>query len=121
LLSELKGLGFVKILGQEVLITPRGQERLEPLEVRRLSSSLAFTLRNEALSKVDMSVFTAEAVYGSPSPKSRLLIRKRLLQSTKAFAADIRAVGEAEASKAKKGTRRKSRSSVFVLTVDPGD
>jgi hypothetical protein len=121
LLSELKGLGFVQISGPEVLITPRGRERLEPLEVRRLSSSLAFTLRHEALSKVDMSVFTAEAVYGAPSPKSRLLIRKRLLQSTKAFAADIRAAGEAEASKAKNGTRRKSRSSVFVLTVDPGD
>lgn len=121
LLSELKELGYVQIRGSDVMLTPRGRERRDPMEVRRLSSGLAFALRNETSTKIDMSVFTAEAIYGTPSPKSRLLIKKRLLQSTKAFAADIKAAGEAEASKAPKGTRHKSRSSVFVLTVDPGD
>jgi hypothetical protein len=111
----------VQIRGAEVLLTPRGRERLEPLEVRRLSSGLAFALRNDHSAKLDMSVFTAEAIYGTPSPKSRLLVKKRLLQSTKAFAAHIKAAGEAEASKTPKGSRRKSRSSVFVLTIDPGD
>jgi hypothetical protein len=119
LLTELKGLGYVQIRGTDVLLTPRGRERLEPLEIRRLASGLAFALRNESSAKMDMSVFTAEAIYGTPSPKSRLLIKKRLLQSTKALAAHIKAAGEAEATKAPKGSRRKSRSSVFVLTVDP--
>ncbi len=121
LLQELKELGYVEIRGTDVILNSRGKEHSEPRDVRQLSSGLAFALRSNASSKPDLSVFTAEAVYGTPSPKSKLLIKKRITQSAKAFAADIKAAGEAEAARSPKGSGRKTRSSVFVLTVDQGD
>lgn len=121
LLSELKKLGFVDTAGPDVFLTHRGMERLEPHEIVRLSTGLAFTLRSDARASSEISVLTAEANYRTPSPKSRLLIKKRLVQSAKAFAADIKATGEAEASKAPRGSRGRTRSSIFVLTVDQGD
>lgn len=120
LLMELKALGYVRIMGKDVALTPRGMEHAEPRDVQRLSSGLAFTLRGNAPSIPEISIFTAEAVYETPSPKSRLLIKKRVAQSTKAFAADIKAAGEAEASKSPKLSGVKTRSSVFVLTVNQG-
>lgn len=121
LLAELKKLGYVQTQGADVVLTARGKEHGESREIRQLSSGLAFALRGESPISADMGVITAEAVYKTPSPKSRLLIKKRLIQSTKAFAADIRATGEAEASKTSKGSNRKTRSSIFVLTVDQGE
>ena len=121
LLSELKKLGYVQVQGKEVLLMPRGKEHSEPRGVRQLASGLAFALRTDAAVNADMSVFTAEAIYKTPSPKSRLLIKKRVLQSTKVFAADIQAAGEAEASKSPKGSGKTSRSSILVLTVDQGE
>jgi Family of unknown function (DUF6502) len=121
LLAELKKLGYVRLQGADVILTQRGKEHSEPREIRQLSSGLAFALRNDVRTKTDVGVITAEAVYKTPSPKSRLLIKKRLVQSTKAFAADIRATGEAEASKALGKSDRKTRSSIFVLTVDQSE
>ena len=121
LLVELKKLSYVQIQGVDVVLTPRGQEHFEPREIRQLSSGLAFALRAEAPINADMGVVTAEAVYKTPSPKSRLLIKKRIVQSTKAFAAELRAAGEAEASKSRNGAKRKTRSSIFVLTIDQGE
>jgi hypothetical protein len=121
LLAELKKLGYVRVQEKQVVLTPRGKEHFEPREVRQLSSGLAFALRHDAPIQADLSVYTAEAIYKTPSPKSRLLIRKRLVQSTRAFAADIRAAGEAEASKAPRRSQGKTRSSILVLTVDQGD
>jgi hypothetical protein len=120
-LSELKKLGYVRTQGPEVVLTPRGREHFEPREVRQLSSGLAFTLRNDRPPKGDLNVLTGEAIYKSPSAKSRLLIKKRLVQSAKAFAADIKAAGEAEASKSPNGSGGTTRSSIFVLTVDQGE
>jgi hypothetical protein len=120
LLSELKKLGYVRLQGKEVSLTPRGMEHFEPRELRQLSSGLAFALRSEAPGNTDIGVITAEAVYKTPTPKSRLLIKKRIAQSTKAFAAEIRAAGEAESSRATRISDGKTRSSIFVLTVDQG-
>lgn len=120
-LSELKKLGLVRVQGPEVLLTPRGKAHFEPREIRHLSSGLAFALRSDAPLSADLSVFTAEAIYKTPSPKSKLLIKKRLIQSTKAFAAEIRAAGEAEASKSIRRPEGTTRSSIFVLTVDQSD
>jgi Family of unknown function (DUF6502) len=120
-LTELKKLGYVLVQDGDVVLTLRGKEHFEPREIRQLSSGLAFTLRSDTPITSEMAVITAEAIYKSPSPKSRLLIKKRLAQSTKAFAADIRAAGEAEASKSPRGPNRKTRSSIFVLTVDQGE
>lgn len=121
LLLELKKLGYVRIQGAYVILTPRGRAHFEPREVRQLSSGLAFALRADVRPNADISVLTAEAVYKTPSPKSRLLIKKRMIQSTRAFAADIKAVGEAEAARAANRASRKTRSSIFVLTVDQGE
>jgi hypothetical protein len=121
LLSELKELGYVQLAGKSVVLAPRGRDRIESREVTRLSSGLAFAIRNDPQANAEMSIFRAEAIYRTPSPKSRLLIKKRVLQSTKAFAAEIKAAGEAEASKSPRGLRGKTRSSVLVLTVDQGD
>jgi hypothetical protein len=121
LLSELKKLGYVRVLAKDVLLTDQGKEHSEPRGIRQLASGLAFALRHDSPGNADMSVFTAEAIYKSPSPKSRILIKKRVVQSTKAFAADIKAAGEAEASKSPKGVGGVSRSSILVLTVDQVD
>lgn len=121
ILTELKKLGYVRIVGKNVEMTPKGKSHVEPQEMRQLSAGLAFAIRNEASQESDMNVVTAEAIYKTPSPKSRLLIKKRLLQSTKAFAAEIKAAGEAEASKASACSDKRTRSSVLVITVDQGD
>lgn len=118
LLTELQSLGFVRQKGRFVELTAAGRAHREPQEVRQLSSGLAFAIRNDYPVDANVSVFTAEAVYKTPSHKSRLLIKKRVLQSTKAFAADIRAAGEAEASKSTTRTHGRTRSSVLVITVD---
>ena len=120
-MSELKKLGYVRTHGKDVELTPKGQSHVEPREVGQLAAGLAFAIRHEAPSDAEMSVFTAEAVYKTPSPKSRLLIKKRLLQSTKSFAAEIKAAGEAEASKSMEKSGSRTRSSVLVITVDQGD
>ena len=121
LLSELRALGYVKVHDHSVELTAKGKAHLEPQEFQQLSSGLAFAIRNDLPLEASVSVFTAEAVYRTPSQKSRLLIKKRVLQSTKAFAAEIKAAGEAEASKTQTRSEKRTRSSVLVVTVDQGD
>lgn len=120
LLAELGKLGYVRVHGNEVNLTPKGLDPSEPREAKQLATGLAFALRNAASANTEMSVFTAEALYKTPSPKSRLLIKKRITQSTKAFAAEIRAAGEAEASRSPKNANGTTRSSILVLTIDQG-
>jgi hypothetical protein len=78
---------------------------------------LAFALKSAPFDPSDLGVFTAEAIYSTPSPKARLLIKKRLMQSTRAFAADIKATGDAEAARAGATNDRMSRASILVITM----
>jgi hypothetical protein len=68
-----------------------------------------------------VGVFTAEAIYPTPPLKSRLLIKKRLVQSTKAFAADIKATGDAEAARSSAANDKVSRASILVITMGSKD
>lgn len=122
ILSELRKLGLVRVQGADVLLSPRGKSHFEPREVQHLSSGLAFVLRSDAPRSDDLSVLTAATVYKTPSPKSKLLIKNRLIQSTKAFVAEVKAAGEAEASKSTGGSSKgTTRFSILVLTVDQGE
>lgn len=117
LLIELQKLKYVRISRSRVTLTRRGSEHFEPRELQQIASGLAFALKGHSSSRSDVGVFTAEAIYPTPSPKSRLLIRKRLVQSTKAFAADIKATGDAEAARSSATNDKVSRASILVITM----
>jgi hypothetical protein len=117
LLVELQKLKYVRSGRGRVALTPKGRRHFEPRELNQIASGLAFALRRHSPAQSEISVFTAEAVYPTPSLKSRLLIKKRLVQSTKAFAADIKATGDAEAVKSRATKAKLSRASILVLTI----
>jgi hypothetical protein len=64
-------------------------------------------------------VITGEATYDAPETTSRMLLKRRLVQGTKAFAADIQAAGDAIASRGGKyqGSRKLS-TRVLLVTVE---
>jgi len=119
LLVELQKLKYVRTGQGRVSLTSKGRKHFEPRELHQIASGLAFALRRNSPTQTDVSVFTAEAVYPTPSQKSRLLIKKRLMQSTKAFAADIKATGDAEAIRSDATNDKVSRASILVLTISP--
>jgi hypothetical protein len=117
-LAELRKRRYVRVGESTVTLTQKGRSHFEPREVKLLSSGLAFALRQISPETAEIGVVTAEAIYRTPPPKSRLLIRKRMMQSAKTFAADIKAAGDAEASKSVTSPDRSTRASILVLTMD---
>lgn len=117
LLAELQKLKYVNVARGYVTLTKNGLRHFEPRELRQITSGLAFALKSAPSDPSDLGVFTAEAIYSTPSPKARLLIKKRLMQSTRAFAADIKATGDAEAARTGATNERMSRASILVITM----
>lgn len=117
LLKELQKLKYVRVARGRVELTKKGRGHFDPRELQQIASGLAFAVKRNSSDQSDLGVFTAEAIYSTPAPKSRLLIKKRLIQSTKAFAADIKATGDAEARRSGATNDRMSRASILVITM----
>jgi len=117
LLAELQKLKYVRVRGGRVALTKKGKSHFEPRELHQMASGLAFALKRTSPLQSEVSVLTAEAIYPTSSLKSRLLIKKRLMQSTKAFAADIKATGDAEAARSSGESEESSRASILVLMM----
>lgn len=121
LLIELQKLKYVRVSRSHVTLSAKGRKHFEPRELQQIASGLAFALKRLSSSQSDVGVFTAEAIYPTPPLKSRLLIKKRLVQSTKAFAADIKATGDAEAARSSAANDKVSRASILVITMGSKD
>jgi len=117
LLAELQKLKYVRAGRTWIELTRKGRKHFEPRELQQIAAGLAFAVKRNSAEQADLGVFTAEAIYSTPSLKSRLLIKKRLMQSTKAFAADIKATGDAEARRSGATNDRMSRTSILVITM----
>ena len=118
LLLELGKLKYTRIDKGCVVLTTKGLQHVEPKGLQQLTAGLAFALRRPSSLQSSVGVVVADALYRTPSAKSRLLIKRRLLQSAKAFVTDIKATGDAEASKSTNGRDRVSRASILILTSD---
>lgn len=119
LLSEMTRIGFVRLRSglvslQKIVTSSRQQDM-----TRLLSQGLAHVIRRspEGTAAV-MNVITGEATYDLPEGASRVLLRRRLVQGTKAFAADLQVSGEASALRQKKKSAvRKVSTRILVVTV----
>jgi len=118
LLLELGKLKYARVDNGSVVLTTKGLQQVEPKGLQQLTAGLAFALRRSSSIQNSIGVVVAEALYRTPGAKSRLLIKRRLLQSAKAFVTDIKATGDAEASRSTKTRDRLSRASVLILTSD---
>lgn len=117
-LGELEKLGFARVDQGHVTLTRMGLKHIEPRGLQQLTAGLSFVLKRPRAEKLGMAVIAADAIYRTPSKKSRLLIKRRLLQSAKAFVADIKATGDAEASKSTGQDDALSRTSILVITSE---
>jgi len=118
LLMELGKLKYARVEKGSVVLTPKGLQHVESKGLQQLTAGLAFALRRPSSVQASIGVVVADALYRTPSSKSRLLIRRRLLQSAKAFVTDIKATGDAEASRSSSRKDRMSRASILILTSD---
>lgn len=120
MLSEMRRMGYVKHDGDVIsLQRPTGRSKL-PEMTRLLSQGLTHIIRRDSQeAAVVTNVITGEATYRVPEGVSKMVLRRRLVQGTKAFAADLQASGDASASrqKSKSGTRRIS-TRILVVTVE---
>lgn len=117
-LGELENLGYVRVYQGCVTLTQKGLKHIEPRGLQQLTAGLSFVLRRPGNAQLGMAVVAADAIYRTPDKKSRLLIKRRLLQSAKAFVADIKATGDAEASKSDGKGDALSRTSILVITSE---
>jgi Family of unknown function (DUF6502) len=120
LLTELTRLRCVRQEGKSVLLcAPEISSRQQEL-TRMLSQGLTHIIRKppQGASEI-VHVITGEATYDAPEATSRMLLKRRLVQGTKAFAADIQAAGDAIASRRRKRTdMRKLSTRVLLVTVE---
>jgi hypothetical protein len=119
MLSEMRRMGFVRqgagvISLQNVVATSK-----QPELTRLLSQGLTHIIRQAPHGAGDViNVITGEATYDVPDGASRVLLRRRLVQGTKAFAADLQAAGDASTSRrTKRPSARKVSTRILVVTV----
>jgi hypothetical protein len=119
LLSEMSRMGFVR-QRSGVVSLHKVVARSRPQDMTKLlSQGLAHVIRRppDGTAAV-MNVITGEATYDLPEGASQLLLRRRLVQGTRAFAADLQVSGEASALRHRKKTAvRKVSTRILVVTV----
>jgi hypothetical protein len=119
LLSEMSRMGFVRQRSGSVSL--HRIVATSPLQdmTRLLSQGLAHVIRRTPSGAATvMNVITGEATYGLPEGASQVLLRRRLVQGTRAFAADLQVSGEAGALRQKKKAPvRKVSTRILVVTV----
>jgi hypothetical protein len=120
LMSELQKVGRIRRVGRlvvlEDMVTPSKQSEM----TRLLSQGLSHLIRSEpgAASKL-VHVVTGEASYFATDETAKALLRRRLVQGTKAFTADLQAAGDAISSRrSRKAGLKKLSTRVLVVTVD---
>jgi hypothetical protein len=119
LLSEMIRMGFARQRSGFVSLHKIVAHSPQQDMTRLLSQGLAHVIRRspEGAASV-MNVITGEATYDLPEGASRLLLRRRLVQGTRAFAADLQVSGEASALRQrKKAAVRKVSTRILVVTV----
>jgi len=117
-LDELENLGYARVNQGFVSLTRKGLKLAEPRGLQQLTAGLTFVLKRPAAAQFGTAVVAADAFYRTPDRKSRLLMKRRLLQSAKAFVADVKATGDAEASKSNRKNDALSRTSILVITSE---
>jgi hypothetical protein len=121
LLAELQRTGWVIREGRTVTLRDVAKSTKQSEMTRLLSQGLTHIIRKEQVGESELlHVVTGEATYFAPDSTSRALLRRRLVQGTKAFTADLQAAGDAIASRRpkKKNGMRKLSTRVLVVTVD---
>jgi hypothetical protein len=119
LLAEMRRMGYVR-LRTGVVSLRKAESKAKPPEMTcLLSQGLAHVIRRPLTeSAAVMDVITGEATYEWPEGVSSVLLRRRLLQSTQAFAADLQVSGEASASRQKKrAAGRRVSTKILLVTV----
>jgi hypothetical protein len=121
LLLELRRRKYVQMSGDRVRIADRddvtGTQRQLPI----IAQALAFAIRSasDGARHDDIHVVTEEAIYGALSPKSKLLLRKRLVQGARVFGADVQAAAESfGVARRPSKKERRSRTSLLVITME---
>ena len=120
LLTELARMGYVREKGGAVVLKNATNTAKQRELTRLLSQGLTHLIRMapSGTSRI-VHVIVGEAKYAAPDDTSRLLLRRRLAQGTKAFTADIQAAGDAIASRRTRKSRgRKLSTRVLLVTVD---
>lgn len=120
LLSEMKRMGYVRQVGQSVHLQKDRELSKQMAMTQLLSQGLTHIIRRTSheAPKV-LSVISGEAAYDTPDEPSRLLLQRRLVQGTRAFAADIQAAADAATSRGGgKPNGHKVRTRILVVTVD---
>jgi Family of unknown function (DUF6502) len=120
LLSELQRVGWVSQIGRSVLLRDTAKNSKQSEMTRLLSLGLTHIIRKEPSGVSGLlHVVTGEATYFASDSTSRALLRRRVVQGTRAFTADLQAAGDAIASRRPKKTGlRKLSTRVLVVTVD---
>jgi hypothetical protein len=121
LLSEMIRRGIVRQRGASVSLQSATNNAKHQDMIRLLSQGLAHVVRRSPKGTATvMNVITGEATYELPDGASKVLLRRRLVQGTRAFAADLRASGEASASRQRKASAastKKVSTRILVVTV----
>jgi hypothetical protein len=120
MLSEMRRMGYVKSARDFVSLQNVKSRSKLPEMTRLLSQGLTHIVRRDLQkASVVTNVITGEANYRVPEGVSKMVLKRRLVQGTKAFAADLQASGDASASrhKSKFGTRKIS-TRILVVTVE---
>jgi hypothetical protein len=119
LLSEMGRMGFVRQRAGMVSLCKIVAKSRKQDMTKLLSQGLAHVIRRSPEGDAAvMNVITGEATYDLPDGASQVLLRRRLVQGTRAFAADLQVSGEASASRQrKKSVVRKVSTRILVVTV----
>lgn len=119
ILSEMRRLGFVRQGNGSVQLKKIGTGSKQSEMTRLLAQGLTHLIRKTAAdSSGVLNVITGEAKTEVSDDASRLLLHRRLVQGTKAFAADIQAASDASASRRKKkSSAREVSTRILVVTV----
>jgi hypothetical protein len=119
LLAEMRRMGYVVTRSGSVSLRKAETKAKPPEMTSLLSQGLAHVIRRPSTeSAAVLDVITGEATYEWPEGISSVLLRRRLLQSTQAFAADLQVSGEASASRQKaKSTAKRVSTKILLVTV----
>jgi hypothetical protein len=120
LLAELERQNYVCVVQECVQLSKLGRQFRSPKDLQRLSQAFAFAIKPPNSSgKPMVDVIATDATYTTPSAMSKILLKRRLEQGAKAFAADVQSAADAVVvGNRQKSGRRMSRTSILVITME---
>ena len=118
LLSEIQRMGYAKKVGSFVSICSdsKNQRLIDLTHLLSQGLTQIIKLTPHGIPSA-VHVITGEAIYESPAGSAKVLLKRRLVQGTKAFAADIKAAGDAIASRRGRAKSKRGTLSTRVLVV----